>query len=157
MPKTKPKGLMVLAVAAMLGAVIGPRAEAEPDDHVMHVYKTPWCGCCTAWADHMRVAGYHVKVTELEDLNPIRKQVGVPAEAAGCHTAVVGSYVLEGHVPPEAITKLLNERPAVRGIAVPGMPMGSVGMGDDPNARYSVYAFQANDPASAEVFYEAGR
>ncbi|WMS43483.1 DUF411 domain-containing protein [Acuticoccus sp. MNP-M23] len=144
-----------LAIVAMPGL---PRtAHAEPQNHTMHVYKTPWCGCCTSWADHMDRIGYKVEITELEDLAPVRQQAGVPAGFEGCHTAAVEGYVIEGHVPPEAIAKLLKERPAIRGIAVPGMPMGSVGMGNDPRARYDVLGFGGDAAEGASVYYQAGR
>lgn len=120
----------------------------------IHVYKTPWCGCCAAWAERMREAGFETRITELEDLAPVRRQAGVPDRLAGCHTAAVEGYVLEGHVPAPAIEKLLAERPSARGIAVPGMPAGSPGMGDDPSARYDVLTFGAD---GTRVFYEAGR
>ena len=150
---------IALAATLMLPAMAAlPRtAHAEPQDHTMHVYKTPWCGCCTDWAEHMGRLGYKLEITELEDLAPVRKQAGVPDAVQGCHTAAVGGYVIEGHVPPEAIAKLLEERPSIRGIAVPGMPMGSVGMGDDPSARYDVVTFGANTVEGCSVFYQAGR
>lgn len=145
-----------LVAAVLLGAVAAPDrpARAEPTDKTLYVYKTPWCGCCTQWAEAMEQAGYTVEITELEDLSLVRRQAGVPDAVQACHTGAIGGYVIEGHVPPEAVAKLLEERPDVRGIAVPGMPMGSVGMGSDPQARYDVLTFGAEPSA---VFFEAGR
>ena len=153
----KLSGIVGLAVSLFpLAAVVPSAALADPSAHAIHVYKTPWCGCCGAWADHMKGLGYAVETTELEDLSQLRRQAGVPDEVRGCHTAVVEGYVLEGHVPPEAITKLLDERPRVRGIAVPGMPEESIGMGNDPQARYDVFAF-GGAAGEGDVFHRAGR
>lgn len=122
------------------------------------VFKTPWCGCCQVWVDALRKAGYRVEANDLNDLSAIRKQAGVPSGKEGCHTAVIGTerkYVLEGHVPLQAIEKLTAEKPNIRGIATPGMPMGSLGMGYDPKAKYTVFAFgNGTQPAP---FYEAGQ
>ena len=144
----------VLLSAAVALASTGA---AMAQDRRMTAYKTPWCGCCTAWAEHMGRLGYKFEITELKDLAPVRKQAGVPDEVQGCHTAAVGGYAIEGHVPPEAIDKLLSERPKIRGIAVPGMPMGSVGMGNDPGARYDVITFGAGTAEGSTVYYQAGR
>jgi len=144
--------------AALLAAVAGPPvAVADPSADTIHVYKTPWCGCCGAWADHMKGLGYTIETTELDDLAALRRQAAVPAGVEGCHLAVVDGYILEGHVPPQAIDKLLAERPKVHGIAVPGMPRGSIGMGNDPRAQYDVVTFGAGTTQGSEVFYRAGR
>ncbi|MCR5878917.1 DUF411 domain-containing protein [Phenylobacterium sp. J367] len=92
------------------------------------VYKTPWCGCCTGWIDHMRRAGFKADVVELEDLAPVRERHGVPFALSSCHTALVGTYVVEGHVPAPDVERLLRERPKALGILAPGMPLGSPGM-----------------------------
>ena len=91
-------------------------------------YKTPWCGCCGGWIAHMRAAGWTVEVIEREDLAPIRAQHGIPDRLASCHTAVVGAYAIEGHVPARDVDRLLQERPAARALSAPGMPAGSPGM-----------------------------
>lgn len=92
------------------------------------VYKSPACGCCGAWVDHIRSAGMAVVVHDLDDVSPIAAKAGVPDEARSCHTAIVDGYFVEGHVPVVDIRRLLKERPKARGIAVPGMPIGSPGM-----------------------------
>lgn len=120
------------------------------------VYKTPWCGCCHAWSEAVGQAGYDVATVALEDLSQVRKQAGVPADVEGCHVAAVDGYFLEGHVPLEAIGKLLSERPAVAGLAVPGMPQGSLGMGDDPSAAYDVYAVPREPFKAPSLLYKAG-
>ncbi|MBX5040123.1 DUF411 domain-containing protein [Rhizobium lentis] len=106
----------------------------------MTVYKDPNCGCCHQWSKAMAAAGFSVDARDTDDLAAVKARLGVPAELEGCHTAVVDEYYLEGHVPLEAVQRLLGERPPLRGLAVPGMPPGSLGMGDDPQASYDVYA-----------------
>lgn len=93
----------------------------------IQVTKDPSCGCCAAWVDHIRAAGFPVQVTEAP-VNPLKARLGVPRSLASCHTAQVGGYVIEGHVPAGAITRLLAEKPQATGLAVPGMPVGSPGM-----------------------------
>jgi hypothetical protein len=109
------------------------------------VYKSPTCGCCTAWVDRMREAGFTVETHDVADVNPEKERARVPLHLASCHTARVGSYALEGHVPPDAVLRLLRERPQVAGIGVAGMPAGSPGMEmggqKDP---YEVIAWTAN-------------
>ena len=102
------------------------------------VYKTPYCGCCEGWVTHMRRAGYPTQVVELEDLAPIRERHGVPFPLSSCHTAVVDGYVVEGHVPPADVERLLRERPKALGIIVPGMPLGSPGM-ESPKGEREAY------------------
>ena len=109
------------------------------------VYKSPTCGCCTKWIDHLKQAGFAVTVRDTANVAPIKRHHGVPQALESCHTALVGGYVVEGHVPAGVIQRLLRERPAVAGIAVPGMPAGSPGM-EYPDARpqpYDVMAFRA--------------
>lgn len=146
-----------IAAALLLGAVNANAGENRPS---ITVFKTPWCGCCQVWVEEMEKAGFTLTVNDLDDLAQVKKMGNVPADMEACHTATIGDdrkYVLEGHVPVAAVEKLLSERPDIRGIAVPGMPQGSLGMGYDENARYSVYAFTADNDSGPEVFFEAGR
>lgn len=107
----------------------------------MTVHKDPNCGCCGAWADAMKNAGFEVEVRNVDDLAAIKRRFGVPSEMEGCHTASVDGYFLEGHLPLEAVERLLEERPDVAGLAVPGMPNGSLGMGNDLSvASYDVWS-----------------
>lgn len=92
------------------------------------VNKTPTCGCCGVWVKHIEAAGFAVQVHDLEDLGPIKQRVGVPFGMGSCHTAEVGGYFVEGHVPAAEIKRLLRERPQAKGLTVPGMPAGSPGM-----------------------------
>lgn len=101
---------------------------AEQSAPAMTVYKDPDCGCCTEWVKHVRKAGFAVTVRETRDTDTVKRSFGVPAALVSCHTAQVGSYVVEGHVPADLIKKLLQEKPVARGLAVPGMPVGSPGM-----------------------------
>lgn len=121
----------------------------------MHVTKSPTCGCCGAWVSLAKKEGFEVEVTDTVDVTTAKLEGDVPGEMWACHTATIDGYVVEGHVPFGALRKLLSERPNVRGIAVPGMPYGSPGMGDDPSARYDVFAF-GGKAGDGEVFYRAG-
>ena len=105
------------------------------------VYKSPTCGCCAKWVDHLEAAGFTVQVEDVDDLRPIKAENGVTPELASCHTAIVDGYVIEGHVPADVIAKLLVERPDVRGLSVPGMPTGSPGMEGGTPEPYDVIAF----------------
>nr|WP_048646672.1 DUF411 domain-containing protein [Nitratireductor soli] len=146
-----------LAATLFAFAALGSGATSNAaEGRSMTIWKTPWCGCCHEWAEEMRKAGYAVEINDLEDLTPVKRQVGVPAAMEGCHTAAIDGYFLEGHVPLEAIDKLLAERPAIAGIATPGMPQGSLGMGNDPLARYDVFAVSADANSAPFVYYRAG-
>jgi len=94
----------------------------------IHVYKNPDCGCCSAWVDHLKAAGFAVQVTETADTSSLRKRFGMPERFAGCHTATLEGYVLEGHVPADDIKRLLAMKPQAIGLSVPGIPVGSPGM-----------------------------
>jgi len=109
----------------------------------MTVYKDPNCGCCHLWAEAMKEAGFDLRLQDVEDLAPIKLRFGITEELQSCHTAEVEGYFLEGHVPLSSVTRLLKERPVIKGLAVPGMPSGSLGMGDDPQASYDVIALPA--------------
>ena len=98
------------------------------DSSLITVYKTPTCGCCALWVDHMRANGFRVAVTDVAQLAPVKATHGVPGDVATCHTGKIGGYFVEGHVPAEDVRRMLRERPDIIGIAVPGMPQGSPGM-----------------------------
>jgi hypothetical protein len=129
---------VALALVAWLVST-GPALAADLPD--VQVYKSPTCGCCTRWADQLRASGFDVKTINVPNMVPIKQQLGVPPQLGSCHTAVVDGYVVEGHVPIEDVLRLLRERPAAKGIAVPGMPIGSPGM-EGPNPQpFKVYTF----------------
>lgn len=128
-----------IAVAATLVAT--KVAAAVP---VIEVYKSPTCGCCGNWAEHLRNDGFAVNVHAIPDIDAFRVRTGVPAALASCHTALVGGYVVEGHVPAADIRKLLTERPKGLGLAVPGMPAISPGMDAPHGPGYEVLLFQTD-------------
>lgn len=110
------------------------------------VYKNPTCGCCEKWIDQMKAAGFSVKVSDTPNVDPLKRQHNVPEEARSCHTALVGGYVVEGHVPIEDVIRMLKDRPDIDGIATPGMPMGSPGMEGPRKDAYNVVAFSGGVP-----------
>jgi len=112
------------AAAAALPLPVGAKEALPP----VQVFKNPSCGCCGAWVDHMKAAGFAVNVTEVDDTSVARKKYGLPDRFGSCHTAVVGGYVVEGHVPANDVKKLLAMKTVAVGLAVPGMPVGSPGM-----------------------------
>lgn len=114
---------------------------SAPAAPTLVVYKTPTCGCCKAWVSAMEDAGFTVEVHDVGDLAPVKHAAGVPSELQACHTARIGGYVVEGHVPAADIRRLLAERPDVAGIATPGMPVGSPGMEGPYKDRYDVMTF----------------
>ncbi|MDA1080751.1 MAG: DUF411 domain-containing protein [Gemmatimonadetes bacterium] len=118
-------------------------AEAGLGDVAMTVYKSPTCECCGKWIAIMRKEGFTIDVVDRVDMSPIKSRLGVPNSAVSCHTATIGDYVVEGHVPAADILRVLTDRPPVVGIAVPGMPTGSPGM-DGPSVRYTVVSFDRN-------------
>lgn len=128
-------GCLTLAVASVFAQ---PRQQNAP---VVEVYKSPTCGCCAKWVTHLQEAGFVVNVTDVVDISDIKTKFKIPPDLASCHTAVVGGYVVEGHVPAADVRRLLKERPKIAGIAVPGMPEGSPGMEGPKPEAYSVIAW----------------
>lgn len=112
-----------------LGALpLATGLRANPGTPQVLVYKTPSCGCCTGWVEHMKASGFSVTAKDVADTTPERKRLGMPDRFAACHTASVGGYVIEGHVPAPEVRRLLESRPQAIGLAVLGMPLGSPGM-----------------------------
>ena len=135
MKKLAAAGLLVVG-ALLVISFRGSDADVGTDPE-LHVYKSPTCGCCSLWVDHMTEAGFKVSVEDVtnEVLRDVKIRHGVPLELSSCHTTVVGDYAIEGHVPASVVKRFLEEAPEVRGIAVPGMPTGSPGMeGPQPAA-----------------------
>lgn len=128
---------------ASLGILAMGPALGEDAPPPMRVTKDPSCGCCGAWVDNVRGAGFAVQVVETANTNVVKDRLGVPAALRSCHTAEIGKYVLEGHVPVAAIQRLLREKPDGAGLAVAGMPVGSLGMEapGEPNDVYDVVLF----------------
>ena len=134
----------VLAAAPLTASAAEP-AQASPVARKsllpVDVYRSPSCGCCLKWVAHLREAGFAVHVHERDDMQAIKQRLGVPDTAQSCHTAQVGSYFVEGHVPAADIKRLLADKPKARGIAVPGMPLGSPGM-EVPDGTVQPYDVQ---------------
>jgi len=130
------RSLVGLVAAAALGA---PVAFTFANDATVVVHKDPNCGCCSGWVRHLLDAGFAVRVEEAANLKAVRDRLGVPAALAACHTAEVAGYMVEGHVPAEAVRRLLSDRPKAKGIAVPGMPIA--GMEGGQPQSYTVVLF----------------
>jgi hypothetical protein len=125
---------LTLALAALLGVAA---VHAETPEALM--YKNPQCGCCESYARYLRRNGFKVTVKETHNMSLISRENGVPEKLAGCHTMLIGGYVVEGHVPVSAIYKLLKERPSIKGISLPGMPDGSPGMTGEKTEPFTIY------------------
>jgi hypothetical protein len=147
------RALGLAAIAALLAMLTacsdstGPAIRASASDGVaqMTLYRSPDCTCCHQWAAIAQAAGWTIETVEVPDLVAIRARLGVTESAASCHTATIGDYFVEGHVPLEAIDRLLAERPSIDGIALPGMPSGSPGMGGVREGRFEVLAISAGE------------
>lgn len=139
------RGLMIGAAQAFTGLALVGTAAATEILPKMTVTRDPNCGCCGSWVEHIKAAGFPVDVVQVNDVMPLKAKLGVPEALMSCHTAEIGGYVIEGHVPAEAVKRLLVERPKAIGIAVPGMPVGSPGMevvGQAPQS-YEIAIFSA--------------
>jgi hypothetical protein len=131
---------LALALAATLGAVAAPTTAAPP---AVVVYKSPSCGCCKTWMAHLEANGFKVTGKDMDDVQPMKDDLGVPAKLASCHTAIVDGYVIEGHVPASDVQRLLKERPKIVGLSAPGMPPSAPGMDQPGKVPYDVVAFDA--------------
>lgn len=152
---------LTLALAISLAACAGgdeanpaPPGSArtiEADLPLVTVYKSPTCGCCSKWANHMEAGGFPVETVDVTDLGVVKAEHGVPARLGSCHTAVVDGYAVEGHVPAVDVKRLLAERPDAAGLAVPGMAIGSPGM-ETPGRRPDRYEVLLVRDGDATVF-----
>ena len=133
----------IAAIAAVSAALVvgATRSDAAPVP-VVTVYKSATCGCCSAWVKHLEANGFTVRSVDVDNLQEMKVASGVPGSLASCHTALVEGYVVEGHVPADLVKKMLQERPPISGLAVPGMPSGSPGMEGPRKDRYNVMAFE---------------
>lgn len=129
-------GGSLVAILGVLGLLVTQQSVAAD----IVVYKSPTCGCCGKWVKHMEESGFSVDVENRRDLTPIKREFGVPGRMQSCHTARVGNYIVEGHVPADLVERMLQENPDIKGLAVPGMPMGSPGMEGPRKDPYDVLA-----------------
>jgi hypothetical protein len=127
-------------------------AHSAGDPATLTIYKSPTCGCCAKWVDHVKAAGFQTVVHDDDDMSTVKDNLGVPRSLRSCHTTQVEKYLVEGHVPAEDIRRLLAERPKVAGLAVPGMPSSSPGMAvpGDPHEPFEVLSFQLD--GTSELF-----
>ena len=128
---------------AAVGGACASDAAAKPGTRIL-VYKSPTCGCCRKWVDHLTQNGFEVTAKDVADVSPIKTRYGVPTAVSSCHTGLVGGYAIEGHVPADLIHRLLREKPKAIGLAVPGMPAGSPGMEGLTKDRYDVLLIGTN-------------
>ena len=141
----------LISLAAIAAASASLPSFAKAPLPRVEVFKNPECGCCGAWVDHLKAAGFPVTVHETPDTRAVRKRHGIPEEFSSCHTGVVAGYALEGHVPAGDVKRLLAQRPAAAGLSVPGMPAGSPGM--EMGARKDAFQVLLVDKAGhASVF-----
>jgi len=147
--KVSRRSLLVGLAATPLASALPALAQGALP--LVKVTKDPSCGCCGAWVDHVRAAGFPVEVIESAEVNRLKVRLGVPQDLASCHTAEVGGYVIEGHVPADAIKRLLAEKPQAKGLAVPGMPVGSPGM-EVKGVEDEVYEVVLFGPSSHTTF-----
>jgi hypothetical protein len=136
------------SLLVVLGFLIAARVDAAGP--AITVYKTRTCGCCGKWIGHLRANGFEPVVNDVPSTAEYRRKFGVPGSLASCHTAVVGGYAIEGHIPAADIHRLLKLKPRARGLAVPGMPMGSPGMEGPRRDPYAVYLF--DDAGKTTIF-----
>jgi hypothetical protein len=141
----------VLGAAALLmprRAVAGVVTRATAAPLTMTVYKSPSCGCCKSWIAYMKKEGFDLRVIDQDDLREVKSNAGVPASMESCHTGLIGSYVIEGHVPADLVRKIVAEKPKLLGLSVPGMVNGPPGMDDGPKQPYQVIAFTRDGKTS---------
>ena len=142
------RALAFAAILVVLAVGTPARAAEKPP---ITLYKTATCGCCKGYAEHMKTLGYPVTVIDQPDLSPLRRRLGVDARLESCHTMKIGNYVVEGHVPEAAIARLLAEKPAIKGIALPGMPLGAPGMAGPKEGPYLIEVIGTKKPTIFSV------
>jgi len=144
-----------VALIAVAGVFVMRSNSNADTPTTMVVYKDPNCGCCAKWIDHIRAAGILVEVRDTQNMSEIKMQNGISRNLQSCHTGLIDGYVVEGHVPAEDVLRLLAERPEIKGVSVPGMPIGSPGMEQGDPANYDAYDVVAFDGAGNLSRYRA--
>ena len=151
------KGLKLLFSALLLAGCTTLQAENAATDKEMTVYRSPTCGCCGKWIEHVKNNHFAVKDIVSSDLDAIKEKYGIPDKLGSCHTAIVDGYVIEGHVPAADIQKLLATKPNVVGLSAPGMPMGSPGMEMGGSQDYDVVSFDKDGKVQVFSAHKAGQ
>ena len=141
---------LALRIGTALAIFAAPLPALAAPIHAL-LYKNPECSCCEGYAAYLRQNGFEVEVKPSNDLAAISSKAGVPADLEGCHTMFIDGYVIDGHVPVDAILKLLKEKPAIAGITLPGMPLGAPGMGGAKNGPFTIYAV-SKDGSAPKVY-----
>lgn len=143
---------IAFALLLLAGCVSDQQSSNNPPAKMEVVmYKSPYCGCCVGYKEYLEQKGYKVKVVEMEDISSIKEKYNIPYNYRSCHTTIFGNYFVEGHVPIEAVEKLLSEKPDIDGITLPGMPAGSPGMSGIKTSPFRVFSLKDGNP---EVFDE---
>lgn len=133
--------VVVLAIVGLMATRSGSDSKSITNDNgtAAIVYKSPTCGCCGVYASYMKKEGYDVDEKNIQDMSVIKQKFDIPYELESCHTTELGDYVVEGHIPKEAMVKLLEEQPDIKGIGMPGMPSGAPGMPGPKNGEFVIY------------------
>lgn len=150
-------GVLSLAVIGTVGWMVGQRNDSETklsfvdesseyasNGITVELYKSPYCGCCGSWGSYMEQKGYETETFMEENMSVIKEKYNIPAELESCHTSIIDGYVVEGHIPNEAIEKLLSERPDIKGIGMAGMPIGTPGMPGPKTEDFMIYEINHN-------------
>ncbi len=149
--------MSIVVLSLVLGSATHAETTEQKDDSLsIVVYRSPTCGCCSKWVEHLRDNQFKIEDVVLDDMQAVKEKYRVPREMQSCHTALIGGYVVEGHVPAEDIKRLLKIKPKVIGISVPGMPVGTPGMEmGNRKAPYDVISF--DDEGGFKVFSSHGQ
>ena len=147
--------LCAIYILSSLSGILNSNASSISSSNAdIIVYKSETCGCCNDWIDHLEDNNFIVETFNREDMNLVKLQLGgVPSNLQSCHTAKIGDYIVEGHVHADQITRMLKEKPDIKGLSVPGMPMGSPGMEGYRNDAYDVLAFNDDDSFTVYASY----
>ncbi len=143
--------LLLIILVVSIGWMINQKDKPASENKILAtIYKDPYCGCCGKWGSYMETKGYETDTVLEDDMSKIKEQFGVPQELQSCHTSEIEGYVVEGHIPNEAVEKLLEERPDIKGIGMAGMPSGSPGM-PGPKADFLIYEIN-HDGTKGDLF-----
>jgi hypothetical protein len=143
---------VIVSVLALLSFMLWPIMKSTAGPQVV-VYKSPTCGCCTKWVSYLRDNGFNVTQIDTQNIQTVKANQGIPPTLSSCHTAIVDGYIVEGHVPVNAIRRMLKEKPPIKGITVPEMPIGSPGM--EQGTRKVPYDVLAIHPNGSTTIYES--